>query len=164
MIEFPKRVHPRLKNFDYSIENGMYFITVCVKDKAELLCKIVGRDVLDAPRVLVTNTGKTVEKYIYSINNVERVSIEKFVIMPNHIHLLLFIDNFDGASRTSRPTHSILSRTISGFKRLCNKEIGKNIWQTSFYDHIIRSEEDYKTHYRYIEDNPAMWFLNKHKI
>ena len=81
--------------------------------------------------------------------------------MPDHIHLLLFIDNFNGASRTSRPTHSLLSRTISGFKRLCNKEIGENIWQSSFYDHIIRDEKDYKVRWQYIEDNPAAWILNK---
>lgn len=162
-MELPKRKHPRLKNFDYS-ENGLYFITICIKDKSPLLCRIVGRDVPDAPCVLLSNIGKIVEKHILSINNTKQVSVEKFVIMPNHIHLLLFIDNPDGASRTSRPTHSVLCRTISGFKRLCNKEVGENLWQTSFYDHIIRNEEDYKRHYGYVEDNPIMWLLNKHEI
>lgn len=163
MNQLPKRKHPRLKNFDYS-KNGLYFLTVCVKDKSIRLCEIVGRDVLDAPKILLSSVGKIVEKYIYSINNVENVTVEKFVIMPDHIHLLLFVDNPDGASRTSRPTHSLISRTISGFKRLCNKEVQKNIWQVSFYDHVIRNEADYKTHNRYIEDNPTMWLLNKHNI
>ena len=97
-MELPKRKHPRLKNFDYS-ENGLYFITICIKDKSPLLCRIVGRDVLDAPCILLSNIGKIVEKHILSINNTKQVSVEKFVIMPNHIHLLLFIDNPDGASR-----------------------------------------------------------------
>ena len=163
MNELPKRKHPRMKDFDYS-ENGLYFLTICVKEKDLTLCNIVGRDVPDAPKILLSSVGKIVEKYIYSINNAENIWVEKFVIMPDHIHLLLFVDNPDGASRTSRPTHSIISRTVSGFKRLCNKEIGGNIWQTSFYDHVIRNESDYKTHYRYIEDNPIMWLLNKHDI
>ena len=163
MQSLPKRKHPRLQTFDYS-ENGMYFLTLCIKDKEKLLCNIVGRGVLDTPSVLLTSTGKIVEKYIRSINNVEMVSVEKYVIMPDHIHLLLFVDNIHGVSGTPRPTNSIIARTISGFKRLCNKEMGKNIWQTSFFDHIIRNEEDYKTHWRYIEDNPSMWIENKHLI
>ncbi len=163
MMELPKRKHPRMKNYNYS-ENGLYFLTLCIKNKEKLLCNIVGRDVLDAPSILLTEKGELVEKYIRSINNADKVSVENYVIMPDHIHLLLFIDNPDGASRTSRPTHSLISRTISGFKRLCNKEIGENIWQVSFYDHVIRNEADYKTHWRYIEDNPSMWLLNKHEI
>ena len=163
MNELLKRKHPRMKNYDYS-ENGFYFLTICVKEKDLSLCNIVGRDVPDAPSILLTDIGKTIEKHIFSINNAEKVTVEKYVIMPDHVHLLLFVDNINGASRTSRPTHSIISRTVSGFKRLCSKEIGKNIWQTSFYDHVIRNETDYKTHYRYIEDNPIMWLLNKHNI
>ena len=163
MTELTKRKHPRLKNFDYS-ENGHYFVTICVKNQEKLLGEVVGRGVHDAPSVLLSHTGKIVEKYIFSINNSNKVSVDAFVIMPNHIHLLLFLDNLDGVSGTPRPTNTILSHTISGFKRLCNKELGKNIWQTSFYDHIIRNQEDYKVHYRYIEDNPTMWFLNKHEI
>lgn len=97
--ELPKRKHPRLKNYDYS-GNGLYFLTLCVKNKEKFLCKIVGRDVLDTPSILLTEKGKIVEKYINSINNAEKVSVEKYVIMPDHIHLLLFIDNFNGASRT----------------------------------------------------------------
>ena len=48
MNELPQRKHPRMKNFDYS-ENGLYFLTICVKDKNLWLCNIVGRDVPDAP-------------------------------------------------------------------------------------------------------------------
>ena len=121
----------------------------------------VGRDVLDAPKTELSEIGKIVERHIESINNVPKVSVEKYVIMPNHIHILLFVDSPNGASGTSRPTENLLSRTVSGFKRLCNKEVGKNIWQTSFYDHIIRSDRDYAEHYRYIEDNPTLWLLGK---
>ena len=98
-MNLPQRKHPRLQTFDYS-EDGMCFLTLCIKDKEKLLCNIVGRGVLDTPSVLLTSTGKIVEKYIRSINNVEMVSVEKYVIMPDHIHLLLFVDNLHGVSRT----------------------------------------------------------------
>lgn len=85
--------------------------------------------------------------------------------MPNHIHILLFIDGFT-AGASPRPT---LSDVICTFKSLTarehNKHFGKtSVWQASFFDHIIRNEQDYREHYRYIEDNPTMWLLKGHKI
>ncbi len=154
-----------MKEYDYS-ENGMYFITICVKNKEKLLCNIVGGGVLDAPKTELTKSGKIVEKYIHSINNVNKVSVENYVIMPDHIHLLIYVDNIDdyGTSRTPSPTNSLISKTVSGFKRFCNKEIGYNIWQRSYYDHVIRNEKDYIKHFNYIEDNPISWILNKHTV
>ena len=65
-----------MKNFDYS-ENGLYFLTICVKNRKKLLCNIVGRGVLDAPKIELTSVGKIVEKYIHSINNAEKLTVEK---------------------------------------------------------------------------------------
>ena len=163
MVERPNRKHPRLSCYDYD-EGGMYFLTICTKNKEKLLCRIVGRDVLDAPSILLTEKGKIVEKYIHSINNAENVSVEHYVIMPNHIHLLIYVDNPLGASGTSRPTHAALPRTVSGFKRLCNKEIGENIWQDSYYDRIIRGHKDFENHWNYIDKNPYLWLLGKDEI
>ncbi len=47
------------------------------------------------------------------------------------------------------------------FKRFCNKKYGKNIWQRGFYDHIIRNDEDYENHLRYIQENPLRWELDE---
>ena len=163
MEKFLSRKHPRMKNFDYS-ENGYYFLTICVKEKQKILSDIVGRSVLDAPDVVLTEEGKIVEKYIESINNVKNVFVEKYVIMPDHVHILIFVDEALGVSGTPRPTNSVISHTVSGFKRLCNKEIGENIWQTSFYDHVIRNQKDYEKHYLYIEDNPVSWILGRHTV
>ena len=85
--------------------------------------------------------------------------------MPNHIHILVFIDGFS-AGASPRPT---LSDIICSFKSLVTREYKKTqpnetVWQTSFYDRIIRNEADYIEHFRYIEDNPTMWLLNKHTI
>lgn len=156
----------RLSCYDYS-QNGLYFLTICTKHRQKILCDIiVGDGVLDVPETKLTQTGKIVEKYIHSINNVDKLSVEKYVIMPDHIHLILYIDDIDpiGTSRTPSPINSRIPKTISGFKRLCNKEIGKNIWQRSFHDHIIRDEKDYAARWDYIENNPALWLLGKDEI
>ena len=165
MAELQKRRPLRMQGYDYS-EQGLYFLTVCVKDKEKILCDIVGGGVLDAPRPELTAVGKIVDKYIKSINNTQNVTIEKYVIMPDHIHLLVFVENegYYGTSRTPSPTNNIIPKTISGFKRLCNKEIGKNIWQRGYYDHVIRNEADYGKHFDYIENNPVLWLENRHVI
>ncbi|MBE6782184.1 MAG: hypothetical protein E7540_05670 [Ruminococcaceae bacterium] len=165
MIELPKRVHPRLKNFDYS-ENGMYFVTVCTAEKKNILCDIiVGRGLAPAETRL-SSIGRIAEEQILTLpNRYSCIEIIKYVIMPDHIHILLFIDGYT-AGASPRPT---LSDVICSFKSLTTRKVKDSfqvnkLWQTSFYDHIIRSEEDYKTHWRYIEDNPTMWLLNKYNI
>lgn len=85
------------------------------------------------------------------------VSVEKYVIMPNHVHLLLRIrEENGGAPGSSRPTQTI-PRLIGVLKRLTNRDIGEKIWQTSYYDHIIRNEADYLRIWDYIDTNPAKW-------
>jgi hypothetical protein len=67
-------------------------------------------------------------------------------------------------SARPRPTHAALPRTVSGFKRFCNKEIGENIWQDSYYDRIIRGHKDFENHWNYISKNPHLWILGKDEI
>ncbi|MBQ7969160.1 MAG: transposase [Clostridia bacterium] len=163
----PERKPTRIKNYDYS-RVGAYFITICTKNRAEILCNIVGGDVLDAPiKVRLLQYGEIAEKYIKQLNEYyENISVEKYVIMPDHIHILIVVKKEEdtilkgGASRTSPPTrqHSSVSRYVSTFKRFCNKEYGENIWQESFFDHIIRNNEDYEEHIKYIHENPTKWY------
>ncbi len=136
----------RLKNFDYC-NYGAYFITVCVKNKELLLSDIVGDDAHIVPKPY----GAIAEKYIKTIPG-----IAKYVIMPNHIHMI--IEN--GTMWASSPTNSI-PNAIKSFKTLVSKEIGKSIFQRSFYDHIIRNEQDYKEIWEYIDNNPAKWNIDK---
>lgn len=63
--------------------------------------------------------------------------------------------------KNTRLQNSIVSRFVSTFKRFCNKEYGKNIWQNRSYDHVIRNQEDYDEHLKYIFENPARWELDK---
>ena len=64
--------------------------------------------------------------------------------------------------RSSTPTNQI-SKFVAAFKRFTNKEAGINLWQRSFYDHIIRNEKDLINHIRYIKENPKKWLLGKDK-
>ena len=90
----PQRKHTRLKNYDYS-NNGYYFVTICTKDKKPILGKIVeqntvGRDALIPPNIILSNIGEIVEKYINNTNNIyENIIIDKYVIMPNNVHLII---------------------------------------------------------------------------
>jgi len=154
-MSLPKRSHPRLKDFDYGTA-GVYFVTLCSKDKRHIFSHVsVGRDDPGAPSVQATSIGKIVEKYILSINDFyDNVSVDKYVIMPNHIHILISINAANGAPGSSRPT---VSQIISALKRFTNKETGQKLWQTSFYDHIIRDEHDYLVRWQYINDNPVRW-------
>jgi len=148
------RKHPRLKEFDYA-SNGANFVTVCTDGKRHILCS-VGRDDSGAPpSIRLTNIGAVVDKYIRSISDhYNNITVDKYVVMPNHIHLLLMISADNGAPGSSRPT---VSQVIGALKRLTNKEIGQKLWQTSFYDHIIRDEKDYLTRWQYIDENPGKW-------
>ena len=153
----PKRKPTRLKGYDYS-SPGAYFVTICTKDKKPLLSKIVGDGVLDVPQNILTPYGQIAEQFIHQLNAFyNNVFVDNYVIMPNHIHLLLSIADETGMSGTPSPTNSVLAKFISTFKRFCNKEYGKNIWQRSFHDHIIRGKEDYLKIWEYIDTNPLNW-------
>ncbi len=156
----------RLKDYNYS-QPGAYFITICTKEKRHILSQIVGTGVLDGPQIVLSHYGKTAETILLQLNDhYNNISLESYVIMPNHIHLLLVLKNADssdlsviGPSGTPVPTqrNSTLSRFVSTFKRFCNKEYEKNIWQSRFYDHIIRNRKDFDEHLRYIYENPFRW-------
>ena len=163
----------RLYGADYDRE-GVFFLTMCTKDKKCLLSRIVGpgedagprssvvgTGVPDGPHIELLPYGKISEKYINQLDAFyEHITVQAYVIMPNHIHLLLAISPCeDGPSRTPVPTlqNSAVSRFVSTFKRFCNKECGENIWQYRSHDHIIRDREDHERHVGYIGENPLRW-------
>lgn len=155
----PQRKHIRLKGYDYS-QPGAYFITICTKDRKHLLSTIpVGRGALTPPCILLSEAGKTVEKYILNINSAYKgIIVERYVIMPNHIHLLIRIES-SGGMKASRPTVQTIVRS---FKTMVTREIGYSIWQDSFHEHIIRGEDDYFSIWKYIDENPLKWYEDKY--
>ena len=160
-MQLQNRKANRLQNYDYSTA-GAYFITIYTKNKAKILCEIVGGGALDAPQIILLPLGKTVEKYILSSDRIKGISVSKYVIMPNHIHLLVCIDGTDvGTSGAPSPTNHAIPRMVSALKRLVNRQVGQNIFQRSYYDHVIRDEADYLEKWNYIDTNPARWLQGK---
>ncbi len=154
----PKRKTLRLDGYDYSTP-GVYFITVYTENRRKILGNLVGHDACDVPYIELSSYGKVLGKYIdFMSEKYSHIKVERYIIMPDHFHLLLRITDRDGreigVSQASRPTKSEIAKFVSLLKRYCNKEYGKNIWQTSYNDHIIRNEKDYLEMIQYIENNP----------
>ena len=163
-MELPQRKPNRLCSCDYS-QNGAYFVTVCTKDREKLLSEIVGDDA----RIVLKGCGKIAEKYMRNIPE-----IEKYIIMPDHIHMIIRLDN--GSMWASTPTNAkedvsvgadahirprnMISNIVRSIKTLTTKEIGKSVFQRSYYDHIIRNRRDYDEIWEYIENNPRKWILD----
>ncbi len=159
-MQTAKRKRNRFPGYDYS-QNGTYFITVCTKNKRCILSKIVGVGDLDDPEIRLTEYGIIAQDCIKEINDTyEDLEIEKYVVMPNHIHFLVNVIN--GSSRTPTHTSATIPKLVSTFKRFCNKKYGEDIWQRSYYDHIIRDENDYFKIWDYINSNPAKWLEDKY--
>lgn len=138
-MELPKRKPNRLNDYDYS-QNGAYFITICTHNRECILSRIpVGADIIRPHKIELLKYGKFVDESINQIPlHYDGIFVDNYVIMPNHIHLIIRIEQHNGRM-ISAPT------VVAGMKRYVSKQIGKSIWQKSFYDHIIRDEEDYKT-------------------
>ena len=158
-MELPKRKSTRLKGYDYS-QSGAYFVTICTKDREQLLSDItVGQGLAPAENKL-TDYGKIAEEQIKELETrYKTVKIDKYVVMPNHIHLL--ISNYKTTAGASPcPT---MSDVICAFKsittRMCkmNGFKEKHLFQSSFHDHIIRDEKDYQKIWEYIDTNVQKW-------
>ena len=157
MGTIPKRKPVRLASWDYSSQ-GAYFVTICTRGKEMLLGKIVGGGVYDAPQMQLSAQGGTVESSLRQMWEHDAVTVEKAVIMPNHIHLLLTVRACaNGSSQAPNPTNAAVPKFVSLFKRRVNRSCGEKLWQRSYHDHIIRDEADFRRIWEYIDTNPAKW-------
>ena len=131
----------------------------CAKGRTPIFSKIVGRGLLDAPEVQLTEAGRCVqETMIYLTEHDPALHIEASVIMPNHVHILLAIRAREGgASGRPRPTEMRVPKFVSSLKRYTNRLCARPLWQTSYHDHIIRDDNDFLNHWTYIDQNPARW-------
>ena len=153
------RKHPRLKGYDYS-QNGAYFVTFCTKERKHLLSHItVGPDALIGPLLELTPCGKLVDDAIHgAVSSYPNVDIPCYVIMPNHVHLMVVMEQ-NGPMRASGPTLGMIVRSI---KTQVTRAAECVIWQDKFYDHIVRNQDDYLQICSYIESNPAKWTEDKY--
>ena len=89
--KLPQRKPTRLRNYDYS-QAGYYFITICTHNRKNLLSNIIVGEGLPLPQLTIQ--GEIANKYILLVSKkYPSVKIDKYIIMPNHIHIIMCIDN-----------------------------------------------------------------------
>ena len=170
-----RRKSIRLQGYDYS-QAGLYFITVCTHNRVPLFGEIVDG-------VMALNTaGQIVEKCWCTIpEHFPQVTVDEFVVMPNHVHGIITIGTIVGANdylplpsnETPRSLQHGTSRTIGsmvrGFKIgvtrwfRANTDIHK-VWQRNYYEHIIRNEDSYLKIAEYIQTNPQRWEIDTYYV
>ena len=158
METFPNRKQIRIKNYDYSTP-GAYFITVCTANREKIFWNGVGADSIRPGKLPLSSSGKIAEQAVLQIaSHYENIVVDKYCIMPDHIHLILRIESNISGRIISAPT---ISTVVGSMKRWVSKQIGKPIWQKSFYEHGIRNQQDYDEIWTYIDNNPLKYELNR---
>ena len=144
------RRHPRLKAYDYRTA-GAYFITICCEHREMWFGKIdgSGRHLSAYGRIAEQEIDLLLKRYAY-------IDIPNYVVMPNHLHLILMMHDGDESRLSIPQLIGVLKAQITG---KC-KDAGypnRKLFQTSFHDHVIRTEQDYAEIWQYIEENPRIW-------
>jgi len=163
----------RLKDHNYN-RPGFYFVTICVNDNICCLGEIITVDEFIGQEICLSGIGNVVKKYLLNINNYyEYVALDKWVIMPNHLHMIIKINE----SADVTPVGAIHELPLPGDRRqmLLGKIIGKfkmnsarrinelmeksgnSFWQRNYYEYIIRNEKSLERIRNYIRDNPRRW-------
>ena len=170
--EQQKRKSPRLHGFDYS-KGGLYYLTICTQDRKKILSNVVGEgfplpssSVNPKTELKLLYCGKVADKWINKIpENFPGTYVDCYVIMPNHIHIILRITpNAAGGRGDPSPTGISTNSVVGWLKYSITKEInsktdraGEKVFQRSYYDHIIRDRDDYYRIYKYVMENPVCW-------
>lgn len=152
----------RLQNYDYS-NDGAYFVTICTKNRECHLGEIVNGEMTE------TIQGKIIrESWLDLPNHYRNCILDEFIVMPNHVHGIIFIDN-DSVETGLKPVS--LSEIMRGFKTFSARKINEYLntqetpfWQSRFYDHIIRNENELARIREYIIDNPLKWELDENNL
>lgn len=140
-MKLPERKKIRLNGYDYSSCNA-YSVTVCTKR---------GISLWQSDEPVFSEQGEVVKTAIEAIeNHYEHVKVLRYNIMSDHVHILLSIVSEDGIQP---PNTKSISIVIGQMKRWVSKQLGFSIWQKSFYDRIIRNEQQYLNAWNYIEFN-----------
>ena len=173
-MDLPKRKQIRLPDYDYS-SPGAYFVTICTHERRCILSDIaVGAATSRPPDLYLTALGEIVDLAINNISSIyPSFSVDNYVIMPNHVHLILRICTDNDGRQIAAPTEGsgtggrqiaapTLSSVIGQMKRWASIQAGTDLWQKSFHEHVIRNEEDYRQIREYIGNNPARWVEDRY--
>ena len=173
--DLPKRKSTRLKNFDYS-SAGAYFVTICVRDRMQILSEIVRTDITSANKTIgiavgeglappeitvkLKPCGEIVKEQLQLIETrFLGVTVEDYVIMPDHIHAVIFLHGKAGGASPSPTLDDVICAFKSLTSRSCKQKYGiEKMFQRSSAEHIVRDREDYETRRKYIYENPKRWY------
>ncbi len=154
-----RRETTRLKDWDYD-SCGFYYITILTKYRKKLF-----GDIVDGKMVL-NEYGKILYKCWYDLpNHYNNLKLDKFVIMPDHFHGIMIIVNLKMNTSTNKTIKKHgLFEFVRALKTFSSRRIneyrntpGTSIWQSRFYDHIIRNKQDLQRIQLYIKNNPGNW-------
>ena len=160
----------RLQGYDYS-QPGMYFVTIGVEGRTCLFGEVVrGKMILDQIGQIVE------EEWLRTPVLRPSVTLDEFIVMPNHFHAVVMIV-YEGRGTARRaPTTERFGRPVSGslptivrsFKSATAKRINElrgtpsaPLWQRNYYEHVIRSEEELQRIREYIQTNPLRWEFDR---
>ena len=172
----------QMKEYDYSLP-GAYFVTLLASGRKHLFGKV------NLDQVELNEIGKIVEYCWLKIPKYfDNIKLDEYVIMPDHLHGIIFIEAALGKGEATPDKPTIESEMTSGvasplrprgtqpgslgaiiqnFKsvstRMVNKryyEPGNKIWQRDYYERIIRNERELNAIRQYIHDNPLNWDLD----
>ena len=160
----------RLKIWDYG-SPGLYFITICTKNR-ECYFGDITVETQNIASLQSTTIGKIAQQYWAEIpKHFPFVELDDYVIMPNHIHGILFINksqhdhwqpNKFGVQSKNLP--SIIRGFKAGVKAFATTNQIAFEWQARYYDHIIRTEKDFNNIRQYIMDNPVKWEQDRNNL
>lgn len=166
--ELPKRKDIRLKNFDYS-SPGAYFITICTENRKNYFwnCTLnpqtfewhaVGANCVRPRNLPLSDIGIIVMDELEKWHKLyDAVELSSYVIMPNHLHIMVLIYADEDGRPQVAPT---IDRMVKQFKGAITKKVGYPIWQKSFMEHVIRNKLDFEIRSKYIYENPARWYYD----
>ena len=158
MNKLPKRKTIRIEDYDYSTP-GAYFITVCTVNREKIFWSNRRGELCSPVNAPLSDIGMIVDNEIQKLNSIyDGVTVDKYCIMPDHIHFIISINPDENGRTQFAPT---ISRVMKQFKGSITKQVGKPIWQKSFYDHGIRNRQDYNEIWEYIENNPLKCVLTR---
>ncbi len=171
-MNLPRRKTVRLQRYDYSTP-GTYFVTICTHDRKCFLSDVSEGAIHESPGTRLTDAGRCVQNAIGTLPaRFPNLTLDKYVIMPNHIHLLLSIADeraiHESPLRQERK-RSLLGQIVGYLKMNSSKQIHSfapelQVWQRSYYEHVIRGEEDYREIWEYIDSNPAKWAEDRYYV
>jgi len=182
MIRYNPDIHHRrsirLKGYDYT-QAGLYFITICTFDKHHLFGKISNG------KMILNEFGKIAKnEWLKTAEIRKNIGILENIIMPNHIHGIISINDIDNGrgtvhraptyraptkERFGKPTSNTIPTIVRGYKSTVTKQINMlrhtpdaPVWQRNYYEHIIRDEKSYYQIAEYITNNPLKWLDDRY--